>query len=207
MSAVQARQRLHRLNPGQAPVHVHSAQQRLVEAGLEFVRHQQNLVVVALEGFADLAAFQTRVQVAAGFREGLGAGFLVTHLARESHHGANHITARLDVLLDGQLPAHGLDAAAHHHHGLGLAIEQRRDEGPEVLDDNLHLLRDVVRVQADPAHDALHGGAALDGVFVVILAFMSESERQSVRRVVGKHVEDELLLDGLPHRVHVKGYR
>jgi hypothetical protein len=35
----------------------------------------------------------------------------------------------------------------------------------EVLDHNLHLLRDVVRVQPDPAHDALHGGAALHRAF------------------------------------------
>ena len=32
----------------------------------------------------------------------------------------------------------------------------------EVLDDDLDLLRDVVGVQPDPAHDPLHGGAALD---------------------------------------------
>jgi hypothetical protein len=69
IGAVQAGQRLHGLDAGQATVHVHAAQQRLVEAGLELVRHQQDLVFVALEGFADLAAIQTRVQVAAGFRE------------------------------------------------------------------------------------------------------------------------------------------
>jgi hypothetical protein len=46
LRAVQARQRLHRLDAAQLLVHVHAAQQRLVEAGLELVGHQQDLVLV-----------------------------------------------------------------------------------------------------------------------------------------------------------------
>src|SRR5690606_41667957 len=37
------------------------------------------------------------------------------------------------------------------HHGLGLAAQQVADIGAEVLDYHLHLLADVVRVQAHPA--------------------------------------------------------
>ena len=47
MGAVQARQRLHGLDAGQPLVDVHAAEQRLVEAGLELVGHQQDLILVA----------------------------------------------------------------------------------------------------------------------------------------------------------------
>ena len=53
---VEAGERLHGLDARQPLVHVHAAEQRLVEAGLELVRHQQDLVLVALEGLADVAA-------------------------------------------------------------------------------------------------------------------------------------------------------
>ena len=94
--------------------------------------------------------------------------------------------------------------AAHHHHRLGLAAEQRRHVLAEVLDDDLHLLGDVVGVQPHPAHDALHRRAALDRRLVVVLAVVRQLEGQLVGRVVLQHVEDELLLDGLPHRVDVE---
>ena len=78
-------------------------------------------------------------------------------------------------------------------------IEQRRHVFAEVLDDDLDLLGDVVRVQPHPAHDALHGGAAFDGLLVVVHAVVRQLERQPVRRVVLEHVEDEPLLDRLAH--------
>ena len=56
MGAVQPRQGLHGLNAGEPLVDVHAAQQRLIEAGLELVGHEQDLILVALEGFADVAA-------------------------------------------------------------------------------------------------------------------------------------------------------
>ena len=56
MGAVQARERLHGLDARQPLVDVHAAQQRLVEAGLELVGHQQDLILVGVERFADVAA-------------------------------------------------------------------------------------------------------------------------------------------------------
>ena len=47
MGAVEPRQRLHGLDAGQPLVDVHAAQQRLVEAGLELVGDQQDLILVA----------------------------------------------------------------------------------------------------------------------------------------------------------------
>ena len=66
---------LHRLDARQALVHVHAAQQRLVEAGLELVGDEQDLVFVAFEGFPDVAALQIRIQGVAMLRETVGAGF------------------------------------------------------------------------------------------------------------------------------------
>ena len=57
--------------------------------------------------------------------------------------------------------------AAHDHHRLGLA---RSAAGAtccaEVFDDDLDLLRDVVGMEPDPAHDPLHGRAAFDFLLV-----------------------------------------
>ena len=60
VGAVQAGEGLHGLDAGQPLVHVHAAEQRLVEAGLELVGDEQDLILVALEGFADVAALQVR---------------------------------------------------------------------------------------------------------------------------------------------------
>ena len=90
---------------------------------------------------------------------------------------------------------------------LALPLEQRRDVLAEVLDDDLHLLRDVVGVQPHPAHDALHRRAALDLLLVVLLALVRQLEGQLVGGVVLQHVEDELLLDGLPHGIDVERRR
>ena len=105
------------------------------------------------------------------------------------------------------MPAHRLAPAAHHHHRLGAAFKQRLHVVSEVLDHAGNLLRDVVRVQAHPLHDALHGGAVLDRLFVELLAIAGELERQLVAGVVLQHVEDEAFLDGLAHRVHMEGLR
>ena len=69
----------------------------------------------------------------------------------------------------------------------------------EVLDDNLNLLRDVIGVQTHPTHDSLHGGAAFDLLGIDGRAFVRQLERETVRRVVLQHIEDELLLNRLPH--------
>ena len=122
VAAVQAREGLYRLDAIEAPVHIHAAEQRLIETGLELVGHQQDLVVGALEGFADVA-LEAGIEALAVLGEAIGANFGVVHLTAEGHQGAERIALLLDVLVDGQLPAHGLLARAHHHHRLGLAIQ------------------------------------------------------------------------------------
>ena len=76
-------------------------------------------------------------------------------------------------------------------------------DGLEVLDHHLGLLRDVVRVQPHEARQRLRGLLALD--VGIVLAGLEQLEVGRVGRVVLQHVEDELLLDRLPHRVAVRG--
>jgi hypothetical protein len=60
------------LNPRQPLLHIHSAQKRLIEAGLELVGHEQNLVLLNpiripfIEGFADRPPVKVRVLRLAG---------------------------------------------------------------------------------------------------------------------------------------------
>ena len=92
---------------------------------------------------------------------------------------------------------------------LALPSSRRRDVGAEVLDDDLDLLADVVRVQLHPVHQRLQRLGLLDlGVVrVVVPALVGELEGQLVAGVVLQHVEDEALLDGLLHRVEVERLR
>ena len=78
---------------------------------------------------------------------------------------------------------------------------------PEVLDDDLDFLGDVVGMQPDPAHDLLAGRAAFGLLVVQLLAVVGEFKGQLVGRVVLQDIEDEDLLDGLPNEVHVERRR
>ena len=73
----------------------------------------------------------------------------------------------------------------------------------EVLDDDLGLLGEVMRMQADEPRDR---PARLLGVVLrVFLRRLLDLPEGLVRRVVREHVHDEALFDGLPHRVEVEG--
>ena len=100
MGAVQAGKRLHRLDAGQPFVYIHPAEQRLVEAGLEFVSHQQDLIFVGLECLANVAAFQVWIERLAVLRETIRAGDLVTHLAGEGHQRSDLVMMLRAVFLD-----------------------------------------------------------------------------------------------------------
>ena len=62
MSSVQARQGLYRLYACQPLIHIHAAEQGLVEAGLEFIGNQQDLVFIRGEGFAHVAPPQVGIE-------------------------------------------------------------------------------------------------------------------------------------------------
>ena len=104
--------------------------------------------------------------------------------------------------IEALLVAHRFEARARDHHRLGPAADLVPRDGVEVLDHHLGLLRDVVRVQLHEARQRLGGLLALD-VRVVVAGF-EQLEVGSVGRVVLQHVEDELFLDRLAHRVAVR---
>jgi hypothetical protein len=61
VGAVQARERLHRLDAGEAPIDIHAAEKRLIEAGLELVGDKQQVVVGAGECLTDVTSLEPRV--------------------------------------------------------------------------------------------------------------------------------------------------
>ncbi len=126
--------------PAQASVNVHAAQHRLIEARLELVRHQQNLEFVAVKGFPDIAALQVRIRFLAGFFERFRAGFFIIHVTVKRHQRPQRIAHFFDVTVNRQLPAHGFQAAADHHHRLALTVPQRSHRQPVVSNNDLHLI-------------------------------------------------------------------
>ena len=155
VGAVQPRQGLHGLDAAQLAVHVHGAQQRLVETSLELIGHQQDAELRRGEGLAQVAPLKAWVHV--GFGEWVRAAFRVVHLAREGDQQADAVALPPDVVVHRAHPAHRLLAARGDHHRLGLPTQQVRHVLPEVLHHDLHAGGDVDRVQAHPAHDAFLG--------------------------------------------------
>ena len=102
VGAVEPRQRLHRGHAGEPLVHVHRAEQRLVEAGLELVGDQHDPEVVAAERGAKALPAEARVHRA--FGERLRPRFRVIDRAGERDQRAESFVALLfDVLVDRDL--------------------------------------------------------------------------------------------------------
>ena len=114
---------------------------------------------------------------------------------------------RDDILLDRELPTHGIYATADDDHRFCPAVDEGGNVYPVMLDDDTNLLGDVVRVELHPAHELLERTVLVYFLLVELLAFVREFESQAVRRVVLEHVEDELLFDGLAHRIDVERRR
>ena len=96
VAAVQARDRLHGVAVHDRLVEEHAREQRLVEAGLEFVRHDHDPVVVALEAVLDQLA---RLQLI----DGVFADGFVRFRVDEIREGVEHFVvgaALLELLLD-----------------------------------------------------------------------------------------------------------
>ena len=153
VDAVQPRQRLHGLDARQPLVHVHRVQQRLVEAGLVLLRHEQHLVLLRGELLGQLLLADAVVH--ALFGVGDVGELVVLHRAGERHQRLDGIALLLDVPIEALLVAHGFQARTGHHHRLGPAADLVARDGVEVLDHHLGLLRDVVRVQPHEARQRL----------------------------------------------------
>ena len=76
-----------------------------------------------------------------------------------------------------------------------------------MLDYDLHLLCDVVRVKPDPVHQPFHGSAAFDFSILQFLTPVGQLKRQLVRRVVLQYIQDETFFDCLTHRIHMEWFR
>ena len=196
--AVQAGERLHRLDAGQRLVHVHRVQQRLVVAGLELVGADQEAVGVVLDLVGDLAA---REAVERGLGD-LGAAVLV--LAGEGDDRLVGALALLQVVAEGvEILDRALDAAGHDHRpGLAADLVQGEHLLVEVVDHDLGLQPDRVVVALDIAAQLLLRPLGVE--LRVVLDRLHQLVVAVDRRVVLEHVEDEAFLDGLLHRVAVE---
>ncbi len=202
IDAIEARQSLHGGDAIEPFIDIHRAQQRLIEAGLKLVGDQQDLKLIAVEGGANIAAFQVRVHVT--FRKRLRPTLAIVDFARKRHQCAQIIALLFDVFVDGQLVAHGSLARIGDDHRFGAAIEKRGHVAAKVLDDDLHFLADVVRVQTHPAHERFERARLIDFIIVVILPVVNQSESHFVGREVFQHIQNEFFFDGLTHRIDVK---
>ena len=130
----------------------------------------------------------------------------IPNLPRERHQGPKWVSLLLDVLCNRFLPPEGLQAAADDDHRLGVTAQQRLYVGAEVLHHDLDLLGDVVRMEPHPTHQPLHGCAAFHLRVIHLLPVVGQAEGSFVAGVVLQHVEDEALLNRLPHRVHMERF-
>ena len=197
--AVEARQRLHRLDARERLVHVHRVQQRLVVAGLELVGADQEAVRVGLDLVGDVAAWKAVERRLADLR----AAVLV--LAGEGDDRLIRALALREIRLEGVEVLDGpLDAARHHHRPrLSADLARRQHLLVEVVHHDLGLEPDRVVVALDiPAQLLLR----LLGVELRVVLDLLDQLVVAVHRRVGlEHVEDEALLDRLLHRVAVEG--
>ncbi len=196
VGAVEAGQRLHCGQPGECLVDVHGVQLGLVEPGLELLRHHQELRRLAVEAGRGL-----------GLREPveLGLGHLlavVPHRAREGDQHAEVIAVVVDVAAQCPEEPHRVRPGRGHDHRLGLPADLVGDVLPEVLDDDLGTLGQVVLVQCHEAGDRPAGLGRLERR--VLADRLLDVPERLVGRVVGQHVVDKALLDGLAHRVQVE---
>src|SRR6266852_1140829 len=149
--AIKPRERLHGADAAELLVHVHRMQERLVEAGLELVGDDEEPILGPLERLRRLGL---RKAVHARLSVGLPA---VLHRAGERHKRLERIPAFGEVLVHRQLVAHRVQARARHDHRLSLAADVALGTGCEVLDADLHLLADGVRVQLDEGFQQIFG--------------------------------------------------
>ena len=141
----------------------------------------------------------------AGVHAGLGVFLpLVVHLPGEGDQALPGIPLLRQVGVHGELVAHGVEAGAGDDHGLGPAADPVLHLLGEVLDRDPDLPLDRVRVQFHEGLEQVGGLALL--VARVVLDRLEEPPVGRVRGVVGEDVEDEALLDRLPHAVQVERF-
>ena len=185
-------------------------QQRFVKAGLVLVGNYQNIVQVAVERFAELFirgdVLAIFVQIHGRFGERLFTGIIFQrYFAGKSNHGiASGALCRMcrNVLLDSQIVAHCVSAAVCYDHCLALAVDLIAAVFQKVCHDHLGFLGDGVAVLLVILEQCA-GGLPFDQLRVV-LRHTDQLECLLDGGVVGQHIQNIMLLDGLPHGVHME---
>ena len=138
----------------------HRVQQRLIEPGLVFLRHEQDLILLRREFLRQL--FFGDALVHARFGVGDACEFVVHHRARKRHQRFDRVALHLDIAIEALLVADRFQPRACHHHRLGPAPDLVPRERLEVLDHHLGLLRDIVWMQPHETRQRQRGLLALD---------------------------------------------
>ena len=106
------------------------------------------------------------------------------------------------VLVERPLVAQHVEARRSDDHRLRMPADLHRDMGAEVVDDDLGALGEVVLVERNEAGDRGAGARLVERR--VVSDRLVDLEVRVVGDVVLQDVVDELLLDGLAHRVVVE---
>ena len=207
VAAVQPTQRLDALDAAHQLVDEHGMQQRLVEARLELLSHNQYLELRLVELLADGVVLDAKAVHAL-----LAVGLAVKlHLPREGHKALDGIVIlQMDNLVDKLFVHHRRFPRIRHHHGLGSATNLVDGVLHEIRHHHLGLLPHIVRVGIQCLHDELDGLLLLVLVFInghlgtkVIPLPLHILKHGLVGHIVLQHIEDEFLVDGLLHGVVV----
>ena len=202
VGAVQAREGLHGLDAGQALVHIQGVQQGLVETGLVLLGHQQHLVIPGGEALGQFRLPNALVHL--HFGVGNAGGFVVFHGAGERHEGFDVIVLLLDVVVEAQFVAHGLQARTGDHHRLRPPTNLVAGERLKVFHHHPRFLVDVVRMELHIPRQSAGGLLAFHvGVFV---ARLEQLVVAVVGNVVSQHVQNEAFFNGLAHGVAMGGF-
>ena len=195
MRTIEPRERLHRLEVGKDLVHVHGVEQRLVVAGLELIRDNQETVRLLLDLVLDRRG---RKSVQRRFGHDMPVDLLVRKGDDRLERPALLLQQPGDVLIEVDRP---LDGRGDDHRP-GPAADFLEHFRAEVVDDDAALRFNRLRL-------ALHVGAdSLRGLVLVklriVLDLLDDLVIRLVGRVVADDVENELFLDRLFHRILVE---
>ena len=194
-TTIQSRQCLHCLYIKQLLVHIHGLKQRLVIAGLEFVRYDQNTVWVFSEFFLNLGTWKS-VDLC------LGISFtLITNFTGECNHRLILTLALLQFLLDGKVIFNRPLDLMSDNHCTSFALDLHPDVVVEMLYNDtslfLYRMRITFHIRAQDFIRSLFIKKRIItySFYQVIVAL--------IRCVIFQDIKNKLLLDCLLHCIHI----
>ncbi len=207
INPVQTGKRLHSLHPIQTFIHIHGTEQGLIIAGLVFIGHQQDLIILTAKAVFELCFGNMPAVLVVDIHPGLGVFqfcFRIDHSAAEGYQRMNiRIMMLAQVPLKSQYIAHCLQAAVRHHHRFGSASNKRHDATSKVLNDDLRFLAHIAGMQA---HEFAELFSCLLGRHAgIILSLFDHLKIGAVGGVALQHIKDKAFFDGLAHAVVVEG--